>query len=102
MSNFPSMRLVSWKTEFGVGVSFTSIPFFANRPFSCATQMGQLKPPGKTMTLTVTGALEGVGAGGVLAHEARPIARTTTRPRMTVLLSLLHGERIGQISCVPS
>src|SRR6266700_976358 len=62
MSNLPSMRLVSWNTELGVGVSLTSIPFLANSPFSCATQIGQLKPPGKTMRLT--------GLGGAPAHEA--------------------------------
>src|SRR3979490_286001 len=64
MSNLPSIRWVSWNTEFGVGVTFTSMPFFANSPFSCATQIGQLKPPGKTMTLTVC------GAGGCAAHPA--------------------------------
>src|SRR5436309_6241288 len=61
MSNLPSMRLVSWNTELGVGVIFTSRPFFAKRPFSCATQIGQLKPPGKTITLTMWG---GAGAAG--------------------------------------
>src|SRR6266852_8990098 len=64
MSNLPSMRLVSWNTELGVGVTLTSIPFFANSPFSCATQIGQLKPPGNTMRLTVLG-----GTGGALAQE---------------------------------
>src|SRR3989442_14806361 len=61
MSNLPSMRLVSWNTELGVGVIFTSRPFLAKRPFSCATQIGQLKPPGKTITLTIWG---GAGAAG--------------------------------------
>src|SRR5258706_4297226 len=65
MSNLPSMRLVSWKTELGVGVILTSMPFFANRPFSCATQTGQLKPPGKTMRFTALG-----GAGGGVAQPA--------------------------------
>src|SRR5437899_7490007 len=67
MSNLPSMRLVSWNTELGVGVIFTSRPFFAKRPFSCATQIGQLKPPGKTITLTIwggAGAATGGAAGG--------------------------------------
>src|SRR3989442_9005556 len=79
MSNLPSMRLVSWNTELGVGVIFTSRPFFAKRPFSCATQIGQLKPPGKTITLTIWGgagaagggtgsASGGVGAGGGVAR----------------------------------
>src|SRR5712691_9709340 len=74
MSNLPSMRLVSWNTELGVGVSLTSIPFLANSPFSCATQIGQLKPPGKTMTLTGLG-----GAGGAPAHATSAstiVART--------------------------
>src|SRR5438093_9129491 len=61
MSNLPSMRLVSWNTELGVGVIFTSRPFLAKRAFSCATQIGQLKPPGKTITLTIRG---GAGAAG--------------------------------------
>src|SRR5712691_4513292 len=64
ISNLPSMRLVSWNTELGVGVSLTSIPFLANSPFSRATQIGQLKPPGKTIRLTV------LGAGCALAHTA--------------------------------
>src|SRR5882762_3180579 len=61
MSNLPSMRLVSWNTELGVGVIFTSSPFLAKRAFSCATQIGKLKPPGKTITLTIWG---GAGAAG--------------------------------------
>src|SRR5436853_6669498 len=54
MSNLPSIRLVSWNTELGVGVTFISSPFFAKKPFSCATQTGQLKPPGKTIRLTTS------------------------------------------------
>src|SRR5882762_22176 len=65
MSYLPSMRLVSWNTELTVGVSLASIPFFANSPFSCATQIGQLKPPGNTMRLTALG-----GAGCASAQEA--------------------------------
>src|SRR5260221_9192179 len=65
MSNLPSMRLVSWNTELTVGVTLTPIPFFANSPFSCATQIGQLKPPGNTMRLTVLG-----GTGCANAQEA--------------------------------
>src|SRR6267143_2800553 len=79
MSNLPSIRWVSWNTEFGVGVSLTSRPFFANSPFSCATQIGQLKPPGKTMTLTVCG-----GAGGVVVQAVRSrIARILKSVRMS-------------------
>src|SRR5438094_1566061 len=54
MSNLPSIRLVSWNTELGVGVTFTSSLFFAKKPLSCATQTGQLKPPGKTIRLTTS------------------------------------------------
>src|SRR6266702_1519088 len=79
MSNLPSMRLVSWNTELGVGVSLTSIPFLANSPFSCATQIGQLKPPGKTMTLT--------GLGGALAHEASANATVATTKRAIRVMS---------------
>src|SRR5882672_952054 len=53
MSNLPSIRLVSWNTELGVGVMFTSMPVRSKKPFSCATQIGQLKPPGKTIRFTV-------------------------------------------------
>src|SRR5882762_7691399 len=76
MSNLPSMRLVSWNTELTVGVSPTSIPFLANRPFSCATQIGQLNPPGNTMRLTVLG-----GAGCAIAQEA---IRSAASPDMTL------------------
>src|SRR6266704_2413396 len=79
MSNLPSMRLVSWNTELGVGVSLTSIPFFANSPFSCATQIGQLKPPGKTMTL--------MGLGGAPAHEANASAVAATTKRAIRVMS---------------
>src|SRR5467141_2930401 len=109
MSNLPSMRLVSWNTELGVGVIFTSRPFLAKRPFSCATQIGQLKPPGKTITLTIwggaaaagggtgsaaagggagtvgggEGSAEGaVGAGGTPAHDASRNASTISLLRM--------------------
>src|SRR5256885_9738234 len=75
MSNLPSIRLMSWNTELGVGVSFTSSPFFSNSPFSCATQIGQLKPPGKTMTLTVWGA-------GDVAQLPRSNATTSSSIRM--------------------
>src|SRR6266850_5240265 len=79
MSNLPSIRWVSWNTELGVGVTLTSMPFFANRPFSCATQIGQLKPPGKTMRLTVFG-----GAGGVVVQAVRSsIARILKSVRMS-------------------
>src|SRR5882672_9930301 len=63
MSNLPSMRLVSWNTELGVGVIFTSMPFLSKKPFSLATQIGQLNPPGKTIRLTVFSC----GAGGAIA-----------------------------------
>src|SRR5258708_38083253 len=63
MSNLAAMRLVSWNTELGVGVIFTSRPFLAKRPFSCATQIGQLKPPGKTITLTIWGGAAAAGGG---------------------------------------
>src|SRR6266480_3139595 len=79
MSNLPSIRLVSWNTELGVGVTLTSSPFLAKKPFSCATQIGQLKPPGKTMTLTVFG-----GAGGVVVQAVRSsIARILKSVRIS-------------------
>src|SRR6266853_1819613 len=81
MSNLPSMRLVSWKTELGVGVILTSMPFFAKRPFSCATQTGQLNPPGNTMRLTGLG-----GAGGAVAPEVTaPFTLTTTAGALPIV-----------------
>ncbi len=50
MSKSPLISPVSWKIEFGVGVTVTASPWAANRPVSWATNSGQLKPPGKTMT----------------------------------------------------
>src|SRR5712692_795892 len=87
MSNLPSMRFVSWNTELTVGVSFTSIAFFANSPFSCATQIGQLKPPGKTMRLTVLG-----GAGCAIAQEAAStaISPTNSLSTLSIVISLLR------------
>ena len=52
ISNFPSIKFVSWKTELGVLVRLSSIPPLAKYPLSCAAQIGPLKPPGKTMTET--------------------------------------------------
>src|SRR5690349_18356611 len=91
MSNFPSMRFVSWNTELGVGVTFTSMPFRSKKPFSCATQIGQLKPPGKTIRLTVCrggaagGTADGCGESGARADwlpaqaaSERPSARIET------------------------
>src|SRR5258708_36151075 len=87
MSYLPSMRLVSWNTELTVGVSFTSIAFFANSPFSCATQIGQLKPPGKTMRLTVLG-----GADCAIAQEAAStaISPTSSLSTLSIVISLLR------------
>src|SRR6267154_2428368 len=88
MSNLPSMRLVSWNTELTVGVTLTSIPFFANSPFSCATQTGQLNPPGNTMRLTVLG-----GAGCAIAQEAisRAIAPDMTLREIPFMFSSIDG-----------
>src|SRR5437016_5260009 len=80
MSNLPSIRLVSWNTELGVGVTLTSSPFFAKKPFSCATQIGQLKPPGKTMALTVFGEAGGGVAQAVRSSTARILKSVRMRP----------------------
>ena len=57
MSNFPPIRLVSWKTEEGVSVTWRATPLRAKAPSASAAQMGQLKPPGKTMTSSGAGVL---------------------------------------------
>src|SRR5437867_10367715 len=92
MSNLPSMRLVSWNTELTVGVSLTAIPFFASRPFSCATQTGQLKPPGNTMSSTVLG-----GAGCASAQDAMSsaISPDTTLREIPFMLSSIDGLHSG-------
>src|SRR5262245_44119570 len=50
ISNLPSIRLVSWKAEPGVGVTFTATALRAKKPFSSPIQIGQLNPPGNTMS----------------------------------------------------
>src|SRR5262245_45432797 len=96
MSNLPSMRLVSWNTELGVGVIFTSMPFLSKKRFSCATQIGQLKPPGKTIRLTVCRASGGGTPGDPLgetgARCAEPpaqAARTSTDAAAASLANLV-------------
>src|SRR3989442_6713538 len=88
MSNLPSMRLVSWNTELGVGVIFTSRPFLAKRPFSCATQIGQLKPPGKTITLTIWVAQE----KGLFAKNGLEGKITPTPSSVFQLTNLIDGK----------
>src|SRR5205814_7491475 len=87
MSNFPSMRLVSWNTELGVGVTFNSMPLLAKKPFSCATQIGQLKPPGNTTRLTVSsdgaaggGASSACGKRGVRGADGSPAQDASKKP----------------------
>src|SRR5207302_1186139 len=87
MSNFPSMRLVSWNTELGVGVTFNSMPLLAKKPFSCATQIGQLKPPGNTIRLTVCsdgadggGASSACGKRGVRGADGSPAQDASKKP----------------------
>src|SRR6267142_2096972 len=114
MSNLPSMRLVSWNTELGVGVIFTSMPFLSKKPFSFATQIGQLKPPGKTMRLTVRscgagGAIAALGEAGARvvdglpAHDAsatpsmnsvRLFRRCMSPPLKASLLRIVRGEML--------
>src|SRR5256885_1344421 len=88
MSYLPPMRFVSWNTELTVGVSLTSIPFFANSPFSCATQTGQLNPPGNTMSSTVLD-----GAGCASAHDAMSAANSpdTSLREIPFMLSSIDG-----------
>src|SRR5438093_5866737 len=90
MSNFPSIRLVSWNTDEGVGVSSTSSPSRAKNPLSWAAQIGQLNPPGKTITWRVSSAAPGRGTPRRARARSRAvdvlIARTLPRrtlPRLT-------------------
>src|SRR5689334_14856837 len=53
MSKRPSASPWIWKVELGVGVSATRMPFCSKKPWRSAAQSGRLKPPGKTMTLSV-------------------------------------------------
>jgi hypothetical protein len=53
MSKRPSARPCIWKVELGVGVSSTRTPFCSKKPWRSAAHSGRLKPPGKTMTLSV-------------------------------------------------
>src|SRR2546426_787174 len=90
MSNFPSIRLVSWNTDEGVGVSSTSSPSRAKNPLSWAAQIGQLNPPGNTITWRVSSAAPGRGTPRRARARSRAvdvlIARTLPRrtlPRLT-------------------
>src|SRR5439155_337990 len=90
MSNFPSIRLVSWNTDEGVGVSSTSSPSRAKNPLSWAAQIGQLNPPGNTITWRVSSAAPGRGTPRRARARSRIvgvlIARTLPRrtlPRLT-------------------
>src|SRR3989454_118582 len=83
MSNFPSIRLVSWNTDEGVGVTSTSSPSRAKKPRSWAAQIGQLNPPGKTITWRVSIAAPGTGT----PRRARARSRVDDDP------GLLDGRR---------
>src|SRR5262245_19978808 len=89
MSNLPSMRLVSWNTELGVGVIFTSMPCLSKKPFSLATQIGQLNPPGKTIRLTVcssggaAGATAPFGEAGARDPEGPPAQDSSSTLRVS-------------------
>ena len=77
MSKSPLISPVSWKVELGVLTVFTSKPCCANRPCSCPTQIGQLKPPGKIITLSScltsgAGAMELVEQANKLLASAKP------------------------------
>jgi hypothetical protein len=74
MSNLPSIRLVSWNLESGVGVTVTAMPLRSKSPFSCATQIGQLKPPGKTITEIGLSGWVTAGAGAII-EPARHIEK---------------------------
>src|SRR5690606_18864822 len=91
MSNLPSMRPVSWKDELGVGVILIATPLSAKKPLSAATQIGQLKPPGKTITSSV---LLGAAAALKLPVNSNTAA---TKPRMNVIMfvSVLECARDG-------
>src|SRR5216684_3753418 len=85
ISNFPAIRLVSWNTELGVEVNLTSMPFRANKPFSCATKMGQLEPPENPITLTgLNACADKAGASGA----ANANNKTPVNVRRIILLSL--------------
>src|SRR5688572_31892238 len=79
MSNFPSMRFCSWNAELGVGVMVGAMPCFAKNPFSCATQIGQLNPPGNTITFTGFG-----GPFGASGAVVQPMSDRATNSEMTM------------------
>src|SRR5947208_2844410 len=85
MSNFPSIRFVSWNTDDGVGVSFTRSPSRAKEPFAWAAQIGQLKPPGKTMTSSGSCAPAGTGrtSSATASIRATVPLMARTLPRLT-------------------
>src|SRR5581483_1771910 len=63
----PSIRLVNCVAESGARENFTLTPFLANRPFSSATNSGQLELPPKPMTLSSVGVAANAGSIGTSA-----------------------------------
>src|SRR5690625_1985051 len=57
ISYLPSIKFTIWYFELGVGVTLTLIPSSSKKPLFCATKIGQLKPPGKTITSNGLGEL---------------------------------------------
>src|SRR5437867_12399740 len=70
----------------GVGVSLTSSPSRAKKPFSWAAQIGQLKPPGKTITWSVERVWAPAPSGAVSASSPT---------RATVVLRIAPPSRSG-------
>src|SRR5882762_8832546 len=106
ISNLPSMRLVSWNTELGVGVMFTSMPFLAKKPFSFATQIGQLKPPGNTIRLTAFkdgaggGTIEPFGETGLRCADGPPAqdARNNRETASSVPILVISPPHSGSFA----
>src|SRR6266853_5562144 len=93
MSNLPSASPVICATEFGVGSSVTVIPLCSKKPFCCPTKLGQLKPPGKTLTVTFAGACARASAVNKLVVTSSATAPDLDQPD-TFMAAPLQGHVI--------
>src|SRR5258706_441648 len=82
-------------TELGVKESFTAMPFFANKPLSCAAQIGQLPPPPNAITSRGLGPCARLAPVTVKSAVAAAIFLSAL---MVLPLNNFQGERIRLIN----
>ena len=69
------------------------IPLRSKKPFCCPTKLGQLKPPGKTLTVTFAGACAQAGAVNKFIATSAATAPDLNQPD-TFMAAHLQGHVI--------